>query len=113
MEVIYHITSRRNWRWALEAGEYRSDSLGTEGFIHCSKRSQVLRVADAFYQGQADLILLIIDPGRLAAELCWEPGSDKPDEQFPHIYGPLNLKAVVQTLDFPQDPGGGFHLPVV
>jgi uncharacterized protein (DUF952 family) len=30
---------------------------------------------------------------------------------FPHIYGPINLDAVVQTPDFEPGPDGHFILP--
>ncbi len=31
--------------------------------------------------------------------------------RFPHIYGPINLDAVIQVLDFEPDENGDFTLP--
>jgi uncharacterized protein (DUF952 family) len=112
-DPIYHITSRTSWFAAQEAGAYRADSLQSEGFIHCSKADQVLRVANAFYAGQAGLVLLVVDTGRLRSEVRWEPGRDKPDELFPHVYGLIDLDAVMRVLDFPPDADGKWRsLPV-
>lgn len=105
---IYHITSRTSWSAAQGSGFYTADSLASQGFIHCSKAEQVLRVANAFYRGQGGLVLLEIDLTALRPEVRWEPGTDKPDELFPHIYGLLNLDAVVRVLDFPPAPDGSF-----
>ena len=72
---------------------------------------QILRVADSFYAGQHGLVLLVIDPRRLTSELRWEPGTDLPTDLFPHLYGPLNLQAVLKVLDFEPAADGKFHLP--
>lgn len=117
--MIYHITSRRAWSEALRSGEYRTDSLETEGFIHSSTSAQVLPVAQALYQGSGKLLLLMIDPSLLTPELKWEPpaGVSPPgipeDAQFPHIYGPLNLDAVVKIFDLEMNPDGKYTLPVL
>jgi uncharacterized protein (DUF952 family) len=111
MENIYHICKRTDWDEVREDESYRADSLQSEGFIHCSKYSQVLRVADVFYRGQKNLVILVIAPERLKAELRWEPGSDKPDELFPHIHGPLNRQAVTRVLEFSENQDGQFYLP--
>jgi len=110
-EFILHATSRAAWSAARACGKYSADSMAGEGFIHCSKVDQILRVANDFYPGQHGLVLLVIDPGRLASELRWDPGTDLATELFPHIYGPINLEAVVEVVDFEPAADGKFHLP--
>lgn len=113
MDNIYHISTWKAWEEAVKRNSYQAESLAREGFIHCSMSEQVLRVANAFYHGQKDLVMLVIDPTILIAEVRWEPGSDKPDELFPHIYGPINLDAVSRVLDFKENPDGQFDLSSV
>lgn len=48
---------------------------------------------ERYFAGRDDLVLLEIDPARLRAELKYEPAPD--GELFPHVYGPLNIDAVV------------------
>ncbi len=117
-EVILHATPGVSWSAAQVAKTYRSESLETEGFIHCSKPGQILRVANFLYKGQTGLVLLVIDPQYLTAELKWEPpvhtshnAAPPPDELFPHLYGPLNLEAVVDVLPFKPGADGTFTLP--
>ena len=116
--MIFHITSRAAWEEAQAKGEYRADSLTTDGFIHCSTLSQVLPVANNFYKGQSGLILLEIEPTLLSQDLKWEPpsgGAPPPGvpvgDQFPHIYGPINLNAVLKVVDLESKPDGIFILP--
>jgi uncharacterized protein (DUF952 family) len=108
---ILHITSRVEWSAAKKSGQYSADSLAGQGFIHCSNIGQVVRVADSFFSGHHDLVLLLIDPVRLKSELRWEPGVDLGTELFPHIYGPINLDALMEVLDLECDTDGKFHLP--
>lgn len=116
--MIYHITTSGAWLEARQTGEYRADSLDSEGFIHCSTRAQVLPVAQRFYAGQTGLLLLKIDPARLSSTLRWEPpsgGSPPPGvpdgDPFPHIYGPINLDAVVNVYELDTDPDDHYILP--
>ena len=115
---IVHITTRKAWKEAIIGGQYTAPSLENEGFIHCSTYSQVLPVAEKYYKGQTELVLLVIDTRRLDAELKWEApaeGSPPPGveagERFPHIYGPINLDAIVRDVDFKIDSNGQFVLP--
>jgi uncharacterized protein (DUF952 family) len=116
--MIYHITSRSVWNEARQRSDYRVQSLETEGFIHCSTKEQVVPVAQKFYKGQSDLVLLVIEPALLSSDLKWEPpagGTPPPGvhegDLFPHIYGPLNLDAVVKVLDLTANGDGTYSLP--
>jgi uncharacterized protein (DUF952 family) len=118
MAIILHITTRADWDAARATGSYAPASLETEGFIHCSTPAQAVGSANKFFHGRTDLVLLCIDEARVSAELYYEPpatvaGAPDPraGELFPHIYGPLELDAVVRVVPFPCDRDGGFTLP--
>jgi uncharacterized protein (DUF952 family) len=115
MEWLYHIATVPDWDQARRDGEYRTStrdrSLSDEGFIHASTAAQVLPVANAFYQDELlDLVLLVLDSGRIRAEIRHElvPGWADP---FPHIYGPLEVTAVVQAVPLERDAAGEFRWP--
>jgi uncharacterized protein (DUF952 family) len=112
--LIFHITTHDHWQTAQGRGIYHSPSLEQEGFIHCSKRSQILNVANRRYHGQRGLVLLCISPLKVDAAIRHEAATDTNGggrERFPHIYGELNLDAVVDVVDFPPRPDGSFALP--
>lgn len=92
--IIYHITSTTLWELAKETGYYEAPSLADEGFIHCSQRHQVAGVLERYYQGVGDLILLVINTNLLQQEWKYELAPSV-NEEFPHIFGPINLDAVV------------------
>jgi uncharacterized protein (DUF952 family) len=98
MTTIFHITSREAWTEAKVLGSYSSDTLATEGFTHCSTAEQVQRSAQKFFKGKTDLVLLHIDQEKVLAEVHYEAAGS--GELFPHLYGPLNLDAVVNVEDF-------------
>ena len=116
--MIYHLTSWKAWQEARQRGEYRAESLESEGFIHCSTETQVLPVAEKYYKGQTGILLLKINPALLSSELRWEPpsgGAPPPGvpegDLFPHIYGPINLDAIVRVVDLESNPDGNYKLP--
>lgn len=113
--MIFHIVSKREWQDAMRAGSYEPASIRTEGFVHCSTRSQTADTANRFFRGRRDLVLLCIEPERLTAKLRFEAPADPADpraqERFPHVYGPIDLPAVEQALEFPCDAEGTFRLP--
>ena len=72
MPEILHITTRARWEQAIAQGEYRVDTLATEGFIHCSTSEQLPWVVEKFYKGQTGLVVLRIDTQKLVPPLKWE-----------------------------------------
>ena len=109
MTLILHMTTQAAWDRALREGQYTIDSLDSEGFIHCSLPEQVHRVANTLYAGRTDLILLHIDETKVTQDVRYEGD----DELFPHIYGPLNLDAVLRVAGYAPGPDGTFTEPEV
>ncbi len=109
MIFMFHITTRNHWETAKNIGTYRSDSLAIEGFIHCSTAAQVLGSANRFFKDKKDLVILSIDPALVKAEIRYE-GAD-PNNLFPHIYGELDIDAVIQATDLEATLDGSFILP--
>ena len=105
--MIVHICGRSEWQEGQAAGRYRAESLDTEGFIHCSRPGQILDVANQFYVGTKDLVMLCIDPRLLDAELRWEQVGE---DVFPHLYGAINPGAVINVREFPADDDGIFRI---
>jgi glutathione S-transferase len=83
--LIYHIARRADWERARADGEYTRSTadktLAEEGFIHASQAPQVAGTANKFYRDvPGGLVLLVIDPGLLRAEVRYEdvPGTALP-----------------------------------
>ncbi|HEY5883914.1 MAG TPA: DUF952 domain-containing protein [Pyrinomonadaceae bacterium] len=110
MTAIFHITKRDEWERAKQAGSYRAPSLATEGFIHCSTSDQVVQTANRLFRGQSGLVLLEIDTNQVGAEIKYENCEDG-QENFPHIYGPLDPRSVVRVLEFQPGEDGSFAMP--
>ena len=92
--IIYHITTKEEWQIAITNGFYKATSLANEGFIHCSTEQQVAGVLQRYFGGKTDLIKLTIDTSKLNAKLQYD-FSPSVNEAFPHIYGTINLDAVI------------------
>jgi uncharacterized protein (DUF952 family) len=103
---IVHICRTEDWEITKAKGYYESDSLTVEGFIHCSRPDQVLKVANSYYPGAPDLVLFWIEPQRLTSEIRWETSGE---EVFPHLYGPLNLEAIISVVKFHPNKDGVFR----
>lgn len=106
-QKIFHILPKQLWEAARASGEYRGDTLTTEGFIHCSTAEQVTRTANRIFRGRDGLIVLQIDPSQVVSRIVYEDTS-KTGEDFPHIYGPLNVSAVAGTQELCIGVDGSF-----
>jgi len=96
MPIIYHITTASAWEQAKADGTYTAPSLNNEGFIHCSQEDQLADVKERYFKGTTDLVLLTINTDLLSSQFIFE-WSPSVQNTFPHIYGPIDLKAVVDV----------------
>lgn len=109
MAIIYHLTNTPDWEPERQSGEYRAESLESEGFIHCSQsEDQMLQVANRLYSDQREMLVLDVDTARLVSPVKYEEA--RSGGVFPHIYGPLNTDAVTRSRVLRKESGGSFYL---
>lgn len=96
MPIIYHVTTSGEWNDAKKKGYYEHPSLKNEGFIHCSHEHQLAGVLERYFAGKTDLVKLVIDTDKLTSKFVfdWSPSLA---DTFPHVYGPVNVDAVIKT----------------
>ena len=94
--MIYHIADKISWESALSTGWYQHATLGKEGFIHACRYEQIASVRDRYYKDHSNILLLHIDETLLICHIKYEL-SPSVNEDFPHVYGPINIEAVVKT----------------
>lgn len=108
--MIYHITTQSEWQKNTKEKNFSADSLKSEGFIHCSDHYQLEDTANRLFANTPDLLVLEIDPDKLESSLVYE-NLEGGEMLFPHIYGPLNLDAVISTFQFDHGKNGRLELP--
>lgn len=104
--VAYHLVPTEVWERQKDAPQYLPEAFEADGFIHCTNGlEELLAVANRYYTGDHRPYRVLI----LKVDLIDSPVRyDDPNEIFPHIYGPLNLSAVVGMLDAQRHEDGRF-----
>lgn len=110
---LLHLVGRDEWRAAVDSGvAYRPSGADDVGFVHLSSPHQVLVPANRLMRDRHDVVVLVIDPARLRDEVRWEEGvPPEPGQLFPHLYGAVDLDAVVAVVELPRAPSGDYELP--
>ncbi|MEP7146226.1 MAG: DUF952 domain-containing protein [bacterium] len=108
--MIYHIAQRKEWEDSLKNKWYETASLSSEGFIHCSPLEKLEESANNFFRGMNDLVLLCIDEDKVESFIAWEDLYNT-NFDFPHIYGKLNLDAVMRVFEIKRNDHGIFTFP--
>lgn len=108
--IIYHICRKTEWAAAQTVGSYQGSSQdAADGFIHFSTAAQVVESAARHRAGQDGLLLLAVEAAALGKALKWE--KSRGGQLFPHLYGPLPLRAVAAIHDLPLDGDGRHAFP--
>jgi uncharacterized protein (DUF952 family) len=106
-EHIYVLMPVADYEACLASGVYQPKTIEEVGFIHASPADQLTRVANKYYLDQKDVRLLHIDPKLVHPEIRWEAATGG---LYPHIYGPLNLDAVVRITRVFKDSDGKIRI---
>jgi len=108
VDRIFHIVDRGTWALAQSAGEYRPESLQSEGFVHFSFADQVEPTANLLFADAVNVFVVEFDPQLLPAPVVVEDTADR-GEQFPHVYAPIPTSAAVAVHDLPRGADGRYH----
>ncbi len=95
----------------LEGGSFAGSADDRrDGYIHLSTAAQLTATVDKHYAGATDLHVAEVDLAALGDAIRWEQARGGQD--FPHIYGPLPLSAVVAYSPLERDEHGQVRPPV-
>lgn len=102
--MIFHLALAEDWAMAQQSGVYATSTRGLTlaevGYVHASFAHQVAETYRRFYTDAGEVVLLAIDESRLRSPVVVEQLDGAP-EAFPHIYGPVDLGAVVDVTPYP------------
>lgn len=99
MRLLFKILPDAEWRAAETAGRFTGSAIDhQDGFIHLSPAHQVRETAARHFKDRDGLVLVAFDEAALSP-LKWE--ASRGGDLFPHIYGPLPLSAITETVPLP------------
>lgn len=96
VEPLLHLVTTAGWRRILATG-----AIEPAPFVHLSTPARVALPANYLFPGRDDVVLLVLDPARLA-DVRFEVGDPPhPDGwQFPHAYAPVPVSAVLAAMPY-------------
>jgi uncharacterized protein (DUF952 family) len=108
--LIYKICPEPLWREAEEAQRFAGAPVDlADGFIHFSTGAQLRETAAKHFAGQRGLLLIAVDDAKLGPALRYEPS--RGGALFPHLYAPLDPKAVRWVAPLPLNQDGSHLFP--
>jgi uncharacterized protein (DUF952 family) len=108
VDLIYKIVPASLWREAQDKGRFTGAPADlADGFIHFSLRAQLEETAAKWFSGQADVMLVAVDPMMLGDASRFEPS--RGGALFPHLYAALPLDAVFFAKPLPLRADGGHN----
>jgi uncharacterized protein (DUF952 family) len=89
----FHYTPIAHFEKFAPGEDYTPPQFAQEGFIHTTDGAEnMLKVVNRIYKDDhREFLVLYIDKTLVKSPIKYED----PEEIYPHIYGPLNLDAVV------------------
>jgi uncharacterized protein (DUF952 family) len=107
-KLIYILCPLGVFKTAQQEGFYRAESLLTEGFIHASPATKLTRVANKYFSDEPELVVMYLEISKLQPALKWEPIHN--GDLYPHLYGALNMDAVISSRTFKPGTDGQYRI---
>lgn len=112
MRTIVVASTNQLWANAQKNGTYTQPMVGgspDDGeYIHANTPEQIIPMLNRHYTDYDDMLILLVDLDKVTSEVKFEASSGPTPGLFPHIYGPLNIDAVYETLIPSKDASGNF-----
>lgn len=104
--ITYHLVPSTVWESQRHLHEYVPEAFADDGFIHCTNGLvQLLKVANLFYTAdEREFVVLALNMSSIAPDVRYDDAGNL----FPHIYGPLNISAVVAEAPVERSADGMF-----
>jgi uncharacterized protein (DUF952 family) len=102
----FHLVPTESWERQKSGPTYVPDAYESDGFVHLTiGESNLIEVANLFYkQDSREYSVLELEKERISARVQFDDDSGR----YPHVYGPLNVDAVVSVYPVWRDADGKF-----
>ena len=105
-ERLFHLVRPTEWAASAPGESYAPPSLAAEGFVHLSTAAQVAQSAERHFADASELLVLSFERASLEPALRFEEAHG---QLFPHYYGAIDKRSVVQIEELRRDASGRFH----
>jgi uncharacterized protein (DUF952 family) len=107
--LTLHLVPEEVWAARDPDAPYLPDAYADDGFVHCTDGyGAVIDVANRHYRRDPrPFLLLTIDLDETGSP--WR--FDDPGRQYPHVYGPIDPRSVVEVVRMRREPDGTFLGP--
>ncbi len=109
MRQTLHLVPEEVWSRLDPAVPYRHESLAREGFIHCTDGAEAMRDTANRHYGDDPRPFVVLTIDLDSAGSPWR--IDEPGSPYPHIYGPIDRRAILRVQPMPRDGEGRFRSP--
>jgi uncharacterized protein (DUF952 family) len=101
-----HLVPEAAWEARDRSQGWLPAAYANDGFVHCTDGdAAMIEVANRFYAADPrPFLVLTVDLDRTGSP--WR--FDDLGQPYPHVYGPIDLGAVLETRRIIRDPGGRF-----
>ena len=104
--LTFHLVARDVWAAQRANDTYTPEAFAADGFVHCTDgEAAVIDTANRYYRDDPRVyVVLTIDVDALSSEVKYEDAA----RIFPHVYGPIETRAVREVRDVRRAADGTF-----